>query len=166
MAEAKAEGKRKVGNACVQIKGDPDHPGKEVPRGFPRILGGQTLSPDVKGSGRLELARWITDPANPLTARVMVNRIWQHHFGRGLVDTPGDFGLRSSPPTHPELLDWLADEFVRSGWSLKRLHRLIVTSAAYRQSSVDRPACRAAHAIACSGGLSTTPTTMLPIGRG
>jgi hypothetical protein len=84
---------------------------------------------------RLALADWIASPMNPLTARVFVNRIWQQHFGRGLVATPNDFGLAGARPTHPELLDWLAGEFIRSGWSVKHLHRLIVTSATYRQMS-------------------------------
>ena len=91
------------------------------------------------GSGRLELAGWIASKDNPLTARVMVNRTWLHHFGKGLVNTPNDFGTRGVPPTHPELLDWLASEFVRSGWSMKALHRLIMLSAAYRQASGTRP---------------------------
>jgi hypothetical protein len=84
------------------------------------------------------LARWITSHDNPLTARVMVNRIWQHHFGQGLVATPSDFGANGARPTHPELLDWLADEFVTGGWRMKALHRRIVTSAAYRQASAPR----------------------------
>jgi hypothetical protein len=84
---------------------------------------------------RLALARWITDPKHPLTARVIVNRLWQHHFGQGIVETPSDFGLNGGRPSHPELLDWLAAELVEHGWSLKHLHRLIVTSATYRQAS-------------------------------
>ena len=100
-------------DARIFKKGDPAHPGDEVPRGFLQVLGGQTLPDGVgTGSGRLELAGWLTDPANPLTARVMVNRIWQHHFGKGLVATPNDFGARGKPPTHPELLDYLAARFV------------------------------------------------------
>lgn len=92
---------------------------------------------------RLALADWIVSPANPLTARVLVNRVWQQHFGRGLVATPNDFGLAGEPPSHPELLDWLAGEFTRSGWSMKQLHRLIVTSVAYqRASSLSGPATR------------------------
>jgi hypothetical protein len=84
----------------------------------------------------LTLADWIASTNNPLTARVLVNRVWQEHFGKGLVATPNDFGLAGARPTHPELLDWLANEFIRSGWSVKSLHRLIVTSATYRQASV------------------------------
>jgi hypothetical protein len=126
-----------VGNAYVQIKGEPELKGKEVGRGFPKILGGQTLSAEVKGSGRLELARWLTDPANPLTARVMVNRIWQYHFGRGLVATPNDFGKQGRPPTHPELLDYLARRFIDSGWSLKAMHRLLMLSRTYQLGSGD-----------------------------
>ena len=95
-----------------------------------------------KGSGRLELAQAIVNPSNPLTARVIVNRVWMHHFGFGLVRTPSDFGFRGDPPTHPELLDYLAVQFVESGWSLKKLHRLIMNSAAYRQASTDHEEAR------------------------
>ncbi|MEK6263061.1 MAG: DUF1553 domain-containing protein, partial [Planctomycetota bacterium] len=95
-----------------------------------------TLDPNQLGSGRLELARWIASPANPLTARVMVNRIWQHHFGRGLVATSDNFGTRGERPSHPELLDWLAARFVESGWSMKSMHRLMVLSNTYQQASV------------------------------
>jgi hypothetical protein len=91
--------------------------------------------PFTNGSGRLELARTIASADNPLTARVLVNRVWAGHFGDGLVRTPSDFGTRSEPPAHPELLDWLATQFVRQGWSLKKLHRLIMLSATYQQSS-------------------------------
>src|SRR5205814_2319905 len=80
-----------------------------------------------------ELARWLASADNPLTARVMVNRIWQHHFGAGIVRTPNNYGKLGTPPTHPELLDWLALEFVKSGWSVKAMHRLIMTSAVYQQ---------------------------------
>ncbi len=124
-----------IANAKIQIKGDPGHPGDEAPRAFLQVLGGQTLPPDEKGSGRLELARWITDPKNPLTARVMVNRIWQFHFGKGIVQTPSDFGSRGKRPTHPELLDYLASRFAASGWSLKSMHRLMMLSRTYQQSS-------------------------------
>jgi len=156
VAEGKTEGKKKVGNACVQIKGDPERLGPEVPRRFPTVLGGQTLSDDETGSGRLHLANWIADAKNPLTARVMVNRVWQHHFGKGIVPTPSNFGTMGQPPTHPELLDWLASELANPGrqsggeehpgtgvpgsptpWSLKRLHRLIMLSRTYQQSSRD-----------------------------
>jgi Protein of unknown function (DUF1553) len=86
-------------------------------------------------SGRLELARWMTDPDHPLTARVMVNRIWHHHFGLGIVATPSDFGVRGEPPTHPELLDFLSRRFIESGWSVKAMHRLILLSTTYQQKS-------------------------------
>src|SRR5205085_10034234 len=85
---------------------------------------------------RSALARWLAQPDNPLTARVLVNRVWQRHFGRGIVGTPSDFGRLGQPPTHPELLDWLARYFVEHGWSMKELHRLILTSATYRQSAL------------------------------
>lgn len=126
-------------NARIHLRGEPDRPGAEVPRKFPDILGGAVLPEEAAkdGSGRLELAKWIVEPTNPLTARVIVNRVWQRHFGTGLVPGDGDFGLRGEAPTHPELLDWLATEFVRRGWSLKELHRLIVTSRSYRLSSAD-----------------------------
>jgi hypothetical protein len=126
-------------NARIQIKGEPDRPGAEVPRQFPAILGGQRLDDDVSASssGRLQLAHWITAPDNPLTARVIVNRVWQRHFGTGLVSTTSDFGLRGEPASHPELLDWLAGEFIRSGWSIKQLHRTIMSSRTYLLSSLD-----------------------------
>lgn len=120
----------------IQIAGDPARPGKVVSRGVPGFLGDASKWPIApETSGRLELAQWITAPANPLTARVMVNRIWQYHFGRGLVATPSNFGLRAVPPTHPALLDWLAHHFIHSGWSVKALHRLIVTSKTYQLAS-------------------------------
>lgn len=98
--------------------------------------------PEARTSGRrLAFARWLTQPDHPLTARVMVNRIWQHHFGEGIVATPEDFGTLGSPPSHPQLLDWLAREFVENGWSIKHIHRLIMTSSTYRQrSSISEPA--------------------------
>jgi hypothetical protein len=95
-----------------------------------------------KGSGRLELAREIASADNPLTARVIVNRVWMHHFGAALVNTASDFGARSDPPTHPELLDHLAARFMAGGWSLKHLHREMLLSAVYRQASGDQPDCR------------------------
>ncbi len=122
-------------NVRIQKRGEPDNLGPEVPRGFVEFLGESTLPPDTSGSGRLELARWLTRTENPLTARVMVNRIWQYHFGQGLVKTPNDFGMRGLPPTHPELIAYLATEFIRSGWSVKAMHRLIMLSATYQQGS-------------------------------
>jgi hypothetical protein len=119
-------------------RGNPNNPGERVVRQLPFILSPGDRQPFRQGSGRLELARAIADRKNPLTARVLVNRLWLHHFGAGLVATPGDFGLRADWPSHPELLDWLAAEFVDSGWSIKHLHRLIVTSGTYRQTSVSR----------------------------
>jgi hypothetical protein len=97
-----------------------------------QVLGGHGLADGAKASGRLDLANWIADAANPLTARVMANRIWQFHFGNGLVQTPNDFGVRGKPPTHPELLDYLARHFVESGWSIKSMHRLVMLSRAYQ----------------------------------
>jgi len=122
-------------NARIHHRGEPDQLGPVAPRGFIKVLGGGLLPDHASGSGRLELSHWLTNPANPLTARVMVNRIWQYHFGRGLVKTPNDFGVRGLPPTHPELLDHLAIQFVQNGWSMKALHRLIMLSATYQQAS-------------------------------
>src|SRR6185436_658652 len=96
---------------------------------------GPRRTPFSLGSGRLELAHAIVDPKNPLTARVIVNRVWAHHFGTGLVRTTSDFGTRAEPPSHPELLDWLASRFIEDGWSLKQLHRRIMLSETYRQAS-------------------------------
>lgn len=120
-------------------RGNPNREGGAVPRRIPEILASSERPEFTRGSGRLELARAIVDPANPLTARVFVNRIWKQHFGTGIVDTPSDFGLRSSAPSHSELLDWLASEFVDGGWSVKKLHRLIMNSAVYRQSTEPTP---------------------------
>jgi mono/diheme cytochrome c family protein len=147
-------------NLHVQIRGNYTTPGEEAPAVFPRILAGETQEPFVptkanlvskaeanktrfgstrERSGRLELAHWLTDPKHPLTARVMVNRIWLHHFGEGIVRTPDNFGRLGERPTHPELLDWLASEFVQQGWSLKKLHKLILTSRTYQQASSTPP---------------------------
>jgi hypothetical protein len=123
----------------VFIRGNPDRRGEEVPRRFLQILSGDPREPFRLGSGRLEMARAIADPGNPLTARVMVNRVWLALFGEGLVRTPSDFGLRSEPPSHPELLDYLACRFIEDGWSLKKLIRRIVLGAVYRQSVVEDP---------------------------
>lgn len=125
-------------DGVVLVRGNPANRGATVPRQFLGVLSNSDRKPFQQGSGRLELAKCIADPKNPLTARVMVNRIWAHHFGQGLVRTPSDFGLRSDPPVHPELLDWLAGEFVRSGWSIKTMHRMICSSATYQQSGHDR----------------------------
>lgn len=122
-------------NAYLLRRGNPATPGGEVPRRFLRLLSDVEHQPFAHGSGRLELAQAIVDPKNPLTARVMVNRVWQHHFGVGLVQTPSDFGTRAEPPSHPELLDWLTTRFIQDGWSLKKLHRLIMLSAVYRQTA-------------------------------
>src|SRR5947207_456193 len=150
-------------------RGHPGRPGTPVPRQMVRIANPARKPFASSGRGRLDLAREIVSKDNPLTARVFVNRVWLHHFGRGFVGTPGDFGLRGDAPTHPELLDWLASEFqdptpgpspkgrgekdgasvspsplggggrgVGSSWSIKRLHKLIMTSATYAQASLDR----------------------------
>ena len=121
-------------------RGRYDRKGDRVPRCFPRLLAGEHQPTITQGSGRLELARWIASPDNPMTAKVMVNRIWQHHFGEGIVRTPNNYGKLGVPPTHPELLDWLALRFIDSGWSIKSMHRLILLSAAYQQSSEGEPA--------------------------
>ncbi len=116
-------------------RGDPEQPRDDVGPAIPKVLGTLELPVDApEADRRRALADWLVSPHHPLTARVMVNRIWQGHFGAGLVRTPSDFGLMGLKPTHPELLDWLADEFMRSGWSMKHLHRLIVLSSTYRQS--------------------------------
>jgi mono/diheme cytochrome c family protein len=132
-------------------RGDPDQPKQQIAPGGLAVLEPSLAlavpskpTPAGTTSRRLALANWLTDPRHPLTARVIVNRIWMHHFGRGIVGTPGDFGRLGERPTHPELLDWLASEFVAGGWSVKKLHRLIVTSAVYRQSSAREPAKDAA----------------------
>jgi hypothetical protein len=124
----------------VQVRGDFLRKGAAVVSDVPAVLPSLRRAPGLSpGSAtRLDLANWLVSPDNPLTARVTVNRVWQHYFGLGLVETENDFGARGSPPSHPELLDWLALEFIKRGWSLKELHRLIVTSATYRQSSHSR----------------------------
>jgi hypothetical protein len=136
-------------NLRVHLRGNRFTLGPVVPRGVPQVicaaapeLADETAAFDAiaSASGRLELARWIASPDNPLTARVLVNRVWQQHFGRGIVATSDNFGDRGERPSHPELLDWLAGRFVESGWSVKSLHRLIVLSNAYRQSGSRDPA--------------------------
>jgi len=121
----------------VFIKGDFTRPADEVTPGTPKVL-----HPFAQPKGqptRLDLAKWIVNPQNPLTARVIVNRVWQQYFGRGIVETENDFGMQGTAPSHPELLDWLAIQLMEKKWSLKELHRLIVTSKTYRQSSANRP---------------------------
>jgi hypothetical protein len=129
---------KKIPGTFVLKRGDPKNKGMEVQPALPRVLRQASTT-----SGRLDrvaLARWLTQPDHPLTARVMVNRIWQHHFGRGLVASPNDFGLRGELPSHPELLDWLACEFVEHGWSVKHIHRLILLSRTYQQTGRVGPA--------------------------
>jgi hypothetical protein len=135
----------------ILLRGDVSNPGPLVEPGPPSILA-KGLAPyqmeklpyQTETSGRrLAFAKWITQPQHPLTARVMVNRIWQQHFGWGIVKSAGNFGKTGTSPTHPELLDWLATEFVDSGWSIKKMHRLIMTSAAYRQTTAVSPEAEA-----------------------
>ena len=119
----------------VFLRGSYRSPGDPVQKGFPAILAGDSPPRITAGSGRPELARWLAQPANPLTARVAVNRLWLWHFGQGLVRTPNNFGIRGQPPTHPELLDYLARLFIESGWSVKSVHRMILASSTYRMSA-------------------------------
>jgi hypothetical protein len=126
----------------VLIRGNANNPGPVVPRQFLAILSGAQRKPFTSGSGRLELAKSIASRDNPLTARVFVNRVWQWHFGGGIVRTASDFGTRSDPPTHPELLDYLALRFMDNGWSIKKLHKLILMSATYQQASDDNAQAR------------------------
>src|SRR5205814_2217733 len=122
----------------VLLGGDFTRSGAAVTPGTPAAL------PPLRAAtprlpNRLELATWLVDPANPLTARVTVNRVWGHYFGLGIVETENDFGTQGTPPSHPELLDWLATQFVERQWSIKAMHRLLATSATYRQASRSRP---------------------------
>jgi hypothetical protein len=125
-------------NVRVQLRGEATKLGAEAPRRFLEILGGDKLPEKFSGSGRLQLADWLTRPENPLTARVIVNRLWHYHFGRGLAPIPSDFGIRGEPPSHPELLDFLAKRLQARGWSLKALHREMLLSKTYQQSSLDQ----------------------------
>ena len=134
------------GDARVLVRGNPGNQGAIAPRQFLTILANEQPQPFKDGSGRFELARAIADKNNPLTARVMVNRIWMHHFGTGLVSSTSNFGLRSEPPSHPELLDYLAARFMEDGWSIKKLHKLIVTSKTYQLSSAEHAQARAVDA--------------------
>ena len=121
----------------VFIRGDYNNPGEDAPKSFPAILARFDSRPAFSGSGRLQLAEWLTQPAHPLTSRVMVNRLWQWHFGEGIVRTPDNFGRMGERPTHPELLDFLAQQFIKSGWSVKAMHRMIMLSSAYQMSSIN-----------------------------
>ncbi len=123
----------------VHIKGDFTRPGEPVTPDVPSVLHSLRAPKGRKQANRLDLAKWLVDPRNPLVGRVSMNRLWQRHFGRGIVETENDFGTQGARPTHPELLDWLATEFVRQKWSLKAMHKLIVMSSTYRQSSKARP---------------------------
>lgn len=139
-ALAVTESRSKSLDTFLLLRGNPNTLGERVEPGFPVVLNPpkpRVVPPSSgRSSGRrLALADWIASPDNPLAARVVANRVWQHHFGRGLVRTPNDFGLQGQPPTHPELLDWLAKDLIESGWSLKHLHRRILTSRAYRASA-------------------------------
>src|SRR6202011_2049041 len=120
-------------------RGDPHKPGNEVHPGLPAVLASEQPDPPrptkTSTGRRLWLARWLTRADNPLTARVMVNRVWQYHFGKGIVGTPSDFGRRGTPPTHPELLDYLATRLVAGGWSVKAMHRRIMLSRTYQLAS-------------------------------
>jgi hypothetical protein len=132
--------KKQPVNPHVFLRGNPNNAGPEVPRQFLGMLAGENRQPFHEGSGRLELARAIVDKSNPLTARVFINRLWLHLFGQGLVTTPSDFGLRADPPSHPQLLDYLAAQFMEEGWSIKKMQRSILLSAAYQSSSAPHPA--------------------------
>src|SRR5207237_8022510 len=123
---------RRRGNTFILLRGEYAKKGEKVEPGVPSIL---PPWPKDAPTNRLGLAIWLVDPSHPLTARVTVNRLWQQYFGVGLVKTAEDFGVQGERPSHPELLDWLATEFIASGWDIKHLQRLMVTSAAYRQSS-------------------------------
>jgi Protein of unknown function (DUF1553)/Protein of unknown function (DUF1549) len=133
MACAVSEGKPVAQH--VLLRGNPATPGAPVTRRFPTIIAGDDQPELPPGSGRLEFAKWLASPTNPLTARVFVNRVWQWHFGEGLVRTPSNWGLLGEKPTHPELLDYLTARFIEDGWSVKKLHRRIMLSAAYQMSS-------------------------------
>jgi hypothetical protein len=128
----------------VFVRGNLYNPGEPVAKAFPAVLAGSRQPAIKQGSGRLELAQWLTSHDNPLTARVLVNRVWLWHFGEALVRTPANWGRKGEPPTNPALLDYLARQFTANGWSLKALHRLILRSNAYRMSTLASPAAREA----------------------
>jgi hypothetical protein len=146
LPSAMGVGEAKVMDAAVLRRGNPLAPGRVVPRRFPTVLTGDAQPPlPADQSGRLELARWLTRPDHPLTSRVLVNRLWRWHFGQGLVRSVDNFGLLGERPTHPQLLDWLARRFIEDGWSIKRMHRLILLSATYQQSSTQHSALSTQH---------------------
>jgi hypothetical protein len=127
-------------DSFLLTRGDFTRPDQALGKLQPGVI--KAIAPALHAAAsptRMDLARWLVDPANPLTPRVAMNRVWMHYFARGIVETDEDFGAQGSAPTHPELLDWLGREFIRRGWSYKAMHRLIVTSATYRQSSKARP---------------------------
>jgi hypothetical protein len=140
----------KAPKTFILKRGELRNPGEEVHAGWPTILSpglrpepAPITPPSPRSTGRrAALAEWIASPSHPLTARVIVNRLWQHHFGRGIVGTPNDFGVRGERPTHPELLDWLATELVAQGWSLKQMHRLMLLSATYQQATLNGDAAK------------------------
>jgi hypothetical protein len=134
--------KKDLHNPRVFIRGNQARPGKPVPRQFLLVMATNERKPFAQGSGRLELANSLVSQQNPLTSRVLVNRLWMHHFGEPLVNTPSDFGIRTEAPALQGVLDWLAAELLDQGWSMKQLHRQMVYSAAYRQQSNDRPQAR------------------------
>ena len=121
----------------IHVRGNHKNPGEIAPRQYLQVIAGTDQEPFRDGSGRLSMAMRVASPSNPLTSRVMANRVWQHHFGRGIVPTPDDFGRMGEEPSHPELLDYLSRRFVESGWSVKELHRMIVSSSTYRASSTE-----------------------------
>src|SRR5262249_13765314 len=131
-------------NLRVHLRGNRFTLGPLVPRGYLQVVSPEPAAVEPSHSGRLELARWIASKDNPLTARVIVNRVWQHHFGRGIVGSSDNFGVRGERPSHPDLLDFLATQLVNNGWSVKKLHRLIVLSNTYRQKSRPSEAARQA----------------------
>ncbi len=126
----------------VFLRGNPESKGEPVPKRFPTVLADEEQNPIREGSGRRELADWLAEPKNPLPARVMVNRIWQGHFGQGLVRTPSNFGFAGERPSHPQLLDWLSAQFIVQGWSIKKMHRMVMLSSTYQMSPEVTPAKR------------------------
>ena len=131
--------KAEPSDSPVFVRGEPDQATDKVPRRFVSIVAGKEAPAFTKGSGRLEWAEAIAAPTNPLTARVIVNRVWMYHFGKGIVETTGDFGLQTPKPAHADLLEWLATTFIEDGWSLKKLHKRILLSATWQQSSAEHP---------------------------